>query len=537
MRIVLLRLTSLLHLLLILPAALCDSKTTTATINSISSMSSLKQRRGGGDASQTQPQTTTTNSKTASKKPVVVVVGGGPAGAAIALSLATKGNGDGDLAYDVHLYEAYPHPDKITKNAPKAYVIALGARGQRGLQSATKINPREIPNSIVSTHMQRHPKNTVRNHDSNPSLIIPRQVLAGHVLNEAEKAGAKINFEQSLIDIDFEQRVAKFQCKKTKRVMEVTYDLLVGADGTKSRVRSLLSDKVDDFRVVRTEEDSMEYQVVVLPSSPFLNTETPEDAVHVWNDSKYNSICLAFPLASKGCLFALVYPQGKLSDFKQGHATDGKGYDDALLSLFPDLSESSKSEIIQQLCVGEPASGGTCVWTSSLGSPTHGVVLVGDSGHGMWPSLGQGANCALESAAVFCQTVDDVVDTLDLTSTTSTLSSWSETVVREFNTRRHAEGIAAVDLTYGGIGARKSRGRGNAPISYKLQVAGMMLLNKFTMGVVPKPALLRLMMGEDLAYSKAKQMNFYYEKLICVGAVAVPVLAYWYLPKLMMKKS
>lgn len=483
---------------------------------------SLKQRRGGGgDASQQTPSSSGTTFSARTKKPVVVVVGGGPAGACVAKSLADKG------LYDVQLFEAYPHPGKTSKNAPKAYVIALGGRGQRGMQSATKINPIEIPNSIVSTKMARHPSGQVLNRGV-PSLIIPRQALAGHLLDEAKQSGVAINFEQSLVDIDFEKRVARFQSKQTTAIIEVPYDLLVGADGSKSRVRTLLSEtKTDDFSVVRTEEDSMEYQVVVLPSSPL--AKFPEGTVHAWNDKKDNAICLAFPLVSGGLLFAIVYPEGKLSDFKKGHAADGKGYDDALSSLLSDLTESSRNEIIQQLFVGEIANGGTCVWTSSLGSPKHGVVLVGDSGHGMWPSLGQGANCALESAAIFCQTVDDVADTLDS-------SSWSATVVREFNARRHEDAIAAVDLTYGGIGARKSRGRGNAPLSYKLQMGGMMLLNKLTMGVVPKPAMLRLMMGEDMPYSTAARYKFYYEKLICIGAITVPVLA-WYLPKLMQKKK
>jgi kynurenine 3-monooxygenase len=462
-------------------------------------MMSLKQRRGGGgrDATQQTPSSATTFSAR-TKKPIIVIVGGGPAGAATAKSLADKG------LYDVQLFEAYSHPDKISKNAPKAYVISLGARGQRGLQSATNINPAEIPNSVISNNIASHPSGPVRNRKAWPGLIIPRKVLAGHLLNEAEKAGASIHLEQRLMDIDFEKRVARFQSKSTNTVTEVPYDLLVGADGCKSRVRSLLSEaKTDDFSVVRIEEDSMEYQVAVLTSSPL--TESQEDAVHVWNDKKSNSICIAFPCTS-GLLFTIVYPEGKLSEFRKGHAADGKGYDDALLSLFLDLSESTRTEIIQQLCVGETANGGLCVWTSSLGSEKHGVVLVGDSGHAMWPSLGQGANCALESVAVFCQSVHDVVDTLDS-------SSWSTTVVREFNARRHKDALAAIDLTYGGIGARAARGRNNAPLSFKLQMGCMMLLNKVTMGVVPKPAMLRVMMGDDFPYSTAGDYNFLLRKV------------------------
>uniref|UniRef100_A0A7S2U7R1 FAD-binding domain-containing protein n=1 Tax=Attheya septentrionalis TaxID=420275 RepID=A0A7S2U7R1_9STRA len=444
----------------------------------------------------------------------VVVVGGGPAGAATAKALADKG-------CDVQLFEAYPHPDKIHKNAPKAYVIALGQRGQDGLQRSTGIDPLQIPNSIVSTHMVRHPKNNVRKHDKTPSLIIPRKVLAAQVLDAAKAAGVQINFEYRLMDIKFDQQIAIFEGHGGVVTKHVPYDLLVGADGSKSKVRSLLNQNVNEFKVMRTEEDSMEYQVAVIPP-PFPFSGMPETSVHAWNDKKYNSICLAFPLANNGgLLFAIVYPEGKLSEFKEKHRIDGTGYDDPLFHLMPDLTDVVKEEFVKQLEAGEPANGGTCVWCNSLGSPKHGVALVGDSGHGMWPSLGQGANCALESAAVFSETVGDIV----AGKVTLAGKSWGEVVVEEFNKRRHADALAAVDLTYGGIGARKSRGRNNAPLSYKAQVVGMMLLNKLTLGIVPKPALIRLMMGQPVPYSTARKWNFIYEKLVCLGAVLMITVA------------
>jgi len=51
--------------------------------------------------------------------------------------------------------------------------------------------------------------------------------------------------------------------------------------------------------------------------------------------------------------------------------------------------------------------------------------------------------------------------------------------------------------TYGGIGARKSRGWGNSPLLYKLQVMMMMLLNKLALDVIPMPVLFQLMMGGE----------------------------------------
>ena len=151
---------------------------------------------------------------------------------------------------------------------------------------------------------------------------------------------------------------------------------------------------------------------------------------------------------------------------------------------------------------------------------------------GMWPSLGQGCNCALESVAVFCKTMDDLagfaLNHSKNSNTGTTTATWAEMVVREFNQRRYVDAFAAVDLTYGGIGARKARGRQNAPLSFKLQVAGMMLLHKLSFGLVPKPALLRIMAGDDVPYSSAKNFNFYYEKMICMGALTVSIaLFYW----------
>ncbi len=89
----------------------------------------------------------------------------------------------------------------------------------------------------------------------------------------------------------------------------------------------------------------------------------------------------------------------------------------------------------------------------------------------------------------------------------------------EFNKNRFDDAKAAVDLTYGGIGARKSRGRANAPLSFKLQVAGMYLLNKLTLGLVPPPAMIRLLRGDNIPYTRARAYNFVLEKYICACAL------------------
>mmetsp|Transcript_26128 Transcript_26128/g.26564 ORF Transcript_26128/g.26564 Transcript_26128/m.26564 type:complete len:159 (+) Transcript_26128:164-640(+) len=141
----------------------------------------------------------------------------------------------------------------------------------------------------------------------------------------------------------------------------------------------------------------------------------------------------------------------------------------------------------------------------------------------MWPSLGQGANCALESVAVFTQCLDELSKKKN--DSDEQEDCWTRELVQKYTDARFEDVTAAVDLTYGGIGTRKSRGRLNAPLSYKLQFVGMMLLNKLTFGLVPMPALLQIMKGRKLSYSTARKYNFYYEKVIVVGSLVGTIAA------------
>ena len=80
-------------------------------------------------------------------------------------------------------------------------------------------------------------------------------------------------------------------------------------------------------------------------------------------------------------------------------------------------------------------------------------------------------------------------------------------IALEYDGLRREDALAVVDLTYGGIGGVKVRGSSHSPIMFKLQIMVFMVLHKVSFGVVPMPAMMRIMMGDSARYSTLKWEN------------------------------
>ena len=456
-------------------------------------------------------------------KPIgnALVVGGGPAGALAAKALS-------DRNYKVTVCEAYPHP-KGSEEKRHAYVVSLNSRGQRALRRVGVVIEL-LDGGVKNDRYVRHGKKVDAKpkiiKSEQPSLVIRRQKLTANLLALAEQSGATICCGEKLIDVDFDNKVATFVATETGKEVKRSYDLLVGADGVRSVTRTLL-EKRGLVGPTRKEADDMEYQVAVLPHwRELLRPETvvgdaTDNSTHTWTDRTSNSNSLVFPLDDGKSLVCVICPGGKLDELKSS-----KGYGPFLQALYPNWTDVARDDLAKQLAADDnvATTGGTCIWTSALASPKSGVVLVGDSGHGMWPSLGQGCNAALESSSVLADAVDDVTGRIDAGEDVHKM------IAQHFDKLRHEDAIAIVDLTFGGIGSRRTRGLNNGKSIFFLQLALTMLLHKLSFKVFPMPALLRTMSGDDVSYSKLHWQNKV-ERLatygVLVGIVALAGMKYF----------
>lgn len=215
----------------------------------------------------------------------------------------------------------------------------------------------------------------------------------------------------------------------------------------------------------------------------------------------------------------------------------------AMKKLFPNWSPEALASMAYQFAAEDnvPTTGGTCVWSQpALGSPESGVILVGDSGHGMWPALGQGCNTALESVSVLVDAIEAVCGTGNAIFSSGAgvreVDAWSKTsgersrlIGEEYQGLRHEDVLAIVDMTFGGIGGRRVRGAQNANKMYMLQVFTMMLLHKLSYGVVPPPALIRVASGDDapfatLAWQQKVEKVTWLPALIVLVVIAAYIL-------------
>ena len=369
-----------------------------------------------------------------------VVVGAGPAGSLAALYLA-------NLGWHVKVYERRTEAGsdgirdkgKATTRPDISYNVVLSPRGMNALDGAGVVLPEErivrlmgnvrhLPGAAPS--MSRQFRGTV---------AVNRDVLADAIVRTAtDKHPGRIDFTRGVgvTDVDFASRIAVFgpsssEFQGEESTVSEPYDLLVAADGVNSAVRSMLA--TDGDLTVTQNADEMMFKSVKLPpqkSSLSSTGESSNGKMTMAERTKYKEWTKCFNTWPRGLVSMLAPPDpaGTLSAVvilpggaHTGGEDDGKSKrwtwdavnDEASIrSLFADKfpdafnGDPVPTEACAQITAQSPRPGGITTICSRLTAKDGSVALIGDAAHSVWPSLGQGANCALETAQYLAAAIE-----------------------------------------------------------------------------------------------------------------------------------
>lgn len=349
----------------------------------------------------------TTQSKTLEEHSVAVV-GGGLVGALEACLMAKRG-------FKVTLFEGR-HDGR---NEPSYYGRSINlAISLRGISALKRLNlehvveERAIPMKARMIH-DRSGKTTPIPYDPDGRCInsIERAHLNNYLLEKAEKEyNVKIMFGHKLVDMNADKGELMFRLRdideddyvdqQKSELLRYKFDLILGCDGARSSVRSLLSRQSQlECSQSYIEHGYMELRIDPLDDNDPTSYQMPENYLHIWPRGQYMMIALPNKDASFTCTLFMPF---EILNKLTGHPEKGLKFFE---ENFPDSIPLIGAERIKLTFEKNKASPLISIKCNPYYYKNK-VVLLGDSAHAMVPFYGQGMNCGFED----CLVLDEVLD-------------------------------------------------------------------------------------------------------------------------------
>jgi kynurenine 3-monooxygenase len=362
----------------------------------------------------------------------VVIVGAGPSGVLLAHYLLRRGD-----QYQVDLYDRLGDPRLIEFSNARTYPITLTERGMDALGQIA-----EIEAAVRAIGLEMHGGVS---HDQNgktrvtsrkkPFVALDRTSLVITLLKKlTEKynnSRLNLHFNHSCTEVNFAAKTITFQTtaqtsEPTDANLTVNYDQLIGADGTRSAVRSyLLNTELFEFEQKYVPTD---YKSIFLPPphQPSVIHLEP-GKIHSWRSNDGTVVLLLHQLDG-GMSSAILFP-------RQNNQVADLATPEAVLQFFhkhfPEVGQlmpASEAEAFLKRSASR-------ILTIRCSRYHHGdsVLILGDAAHSVSASIGQGCNAALEDVAIVDKLLDEYAD------------DWA-TAIAQFTVRRKADAHALVEL-------------------------------------------------------------------------------------------
>ena len=238
------------------------------------------------------------------QKKNIIIAGAGLVGSLLAIILRKRG-------HEVHIFEKRPDMRTETLDGGRSINLVVTSRGINALETVDIWKEvKQITVPVIGRMM--HSKDEQLTYqpygrdESECNYSISRGGLNKLLMTEAEKAGAKITFNQEVIDVDLKKKQVIFSNQAKKN-----YDLLFGTDGGGSKVRaalqrSFLDKNINEERVERLDSD---YKEMLLPAGSNGEYLIDKKALHIW--PRGSEMLMALPNQDGSFTMTLYMPPAK----------------------------------------------------------------------------------------------------------------------------------------------------------------------------------------------------------------------------------
>ncbi len=319
----------------------------------------------------------------------IIILGAGLVGSLFSIYLARRG-------YNVHLYERRPDMRKENIPAGRSINLALSDRGWRGLRGAgieESIRKVAIPMYGRMMHNVKGELTVQQYGEKDQSIYATsRGVLNCVLMDEAEKNGVKIHFNERCTSLDLENTTAFFGDKPVKG------KAIFSADGAFSAARLQLQLSTDRFEYSQHYLNHG-YKELLIPAGKDNSFLMEKNVLHIWPRGGY--MLIALPNLDGSFTCTLFFPfEGEESFAAIKTKEDCKKF---FQRVFPDVVELMPT--LEEDFFHNPTGSLVTVKCFPWSYKDH-VCLLGDAAHAIVPFYGQGMNCGFEDCTVFDQLLD-----------------------------------------------------------------------------------------------------------------------------------
>ena len=331
------------------------------------------------------------------RKKRIVVVGAGLVGSLLGVMLGRRG-------YQVDLYERRSDERNSDAHAGRSINLALSSRGIKALQDAglyEKVKPLLILMRGRMLHQadgsQQFSPYGQREHEVIYS--VPRGELNKLMVNEAVVAEpVHVHFDRKCAKVDFERKFVRFENTSNGTVEEISFDLIIGADGAGSRVRRDLISDVDGES--SSEFLDHDYKELEIPAGVGGAWQIEKEALHIWPRGGFMLIALP-NLDGSFTVTLFLSKKGNpsfesLSGWSEVRSFFDKHFSSAV-PLMPELEEDYANNP-----TGILGTVRCCPWHH-----TDCGLILGDASHAIVPFHGQGMNSGFEDCSELIRLLDE----------------------------------------------------------------------------------------------------------------------------------